>query len=68
MFTFDAPSFLIGFLVGCFFSLVLSTFLAWKVGQAVLNALRQHDKEKEDDDPANFWKRDYDEDDRWKNL
>ena len=59
----DASSFVIGFLVGVFFSLVLSNFLAKKVGAAVLAALREYrgDRGEEDDDdeddPADWWKK-----------
>jgi hypothetical protein len=55
----DAASFVIGLLVGIFFSLVLSHFLAKKVGDAVLAALKEYhgDDDKGEDDPANWWKK-----------
>jgi hypothetical protein len=51
--------FLERFLAGCFFSLVLSTFLAHKVGQAVYTALKNFKKEEEldDDNDPNWWKK-----------
>ena len=60
----DAASFVFGFLAGGFFSLVLSNFLAKKVGEAVLQALEgtikgevDGDKEREKTIPANWWKK-----------
>jgi hypothetical protein len=67
--TFDsATTFVFGFLLGCFFSLVLSTFLARKVGQYVYKALSDYrkdvkkdnaeeDEKERDNDPANWWMR-----------
>lgn len=58
----NATYFIVGFLAGCFFSLVLSTFLARKVGQAVYKALKDYHAEEwresnDEDDPANWWKK-----------
>lgn len=59
----NATFFIVGFLAGCFFSLVLSTFLAKKVGQAVYKALKDYHAEErgeysnDEDDPANWWRR-----------
>ena len=54
----NAAIFITGFLVGCLFSLVLSHFLAKKVGQAVYQALKDYHGYNGEDDPANWWKKD----------
>lgn len=58
-----AAWFVIGFIAGCFFSLVLSHFLAKKVGEAVYKALKDYHEgigeegPNDKDDPANWWKK-----------
>ena len=54
--------FVFGFIVGCLFSLILTNFMAGRVGKAVRDAIKNYENEKakekdDDDDDPNWWKK-----------